>query len=126
MHNAFQIKFLKGETFEVEFQYQTVNADGTRTPINITGKVVSIYFRLNKKSTDLLVLASNAAANAYGSVLTVTNAVLGKFKPKVTNEQTALDAFTAGKDGSWWVMLDDGTDPIRLWKDEFVIREINE
>ncbi len=79
----------RGITFDNSFEILSVNPTTlVEIPINLTGKIV--VFEMLKGFAASLVLLSNAPPNAYGSALTVTNATLGRFTVKITDEQTAL------------------------------------
>lgn len=75
----------KGHSFKRRYVWRDSNS---LDPINVTG-IVSMQLVLNKTKV-LLELASNVAANSNGSVLTITNALVGQFNFVIKQLDTAL------------------------------------
>ena len=104
---SYTFVFTAGLSVQLPMQYLTKNADGTRTPINLTGKTVAVRFVVRGAASPLLALESGAAATANGSSLQVSNAVEGRFVITVTVEEIA--AMTPPCFGRAYLTLEDTT-----------------
>lgn len=112
----YTLEIFKGASCGRSFRYYNPNNE---TPIDLTGKIVSIGIKDVFDST--LKLSSNESPNAYGSFIEITDAANGEFRFLITDEQTA----TAGTGmGRWWMELDDAGDIKLLWRDNVSVSEI--
>ena len=98
---SFKFFFRRGATLRVGFKYQTVGADDSRTPIDLSDKTISCHFRRRDGGENILDLRSDAGS-ARGSAITMTNAAAGEYAIVVTKEETAN--FPTGF-GEWWMLL---------------------
>lgn len=74
----YKVIFTDDSTIYVPFKYQTVNANGTRTPIDLTGKRVTIEFE-QRGGVGILDLDSDDAPNEFDSAIAITDAEAGEF-----------------------------------------------
>lgn len=104
----YTILIYKGVTYSRTFEY--TNSDGT--PINLTGKSLSIKFKDTFPAQ--LELFTNGSPSTLGSTFLVTDAVNGKFRLQLTDDETAVAKVGQGK---WWIELYSGSDVDLLWLD---------
>lgn len=112
--NHYTLVFYQGIAFSKIFEY----TDSTGTPINLTGKIISIKFK--GVFPTQLELFSNGGTSTLGSSFLITDAVNGKLTLQISLEET-LTA-TLGNSGKWWIELEDGTGLI--WIDNVLVKEI--
>lgn len=116
---SYPLELYRGMTYSRTFQYS--NSDGT--PIDLTGKSIVVHIR-NVFPT-LLVLDSDAAPTALGSEVVMVDAVDGRFRLKLTDEETlTAELTTSSSEARWWIELHDGGDVILLWKDCVTVEDI--
>ncbi len=108
---GYRFVFQRGTTTRVPFQFQTVNPDKTRTPINLSGKRVSIVFRV-RGAEDLLALDSSQTANQFGAKIEITNAAEGRFQVFVPTAQ--IERFAVGAFGEYELLLHDSNGDSQL------------
>lgn len=80
-HSA--IELFLGANFKQEFQWLTVETDGTETPIDITGKNFRMDIRESIESNDAIFSASTDTGE-----ITITNASEGKFEVDIDHTVT--------------------------------------
>lgn len=111
----YTVEIWQGITYSREFKYTDVNGDA----IDLTGKVISIKFK--DVFPTQLELFSNTAPSVLGSTFLVTDAVNGKFRLQLTDEETAT---TDTGQGKWWIELYTGSDVDLLWIDSVLVKEL--
>lgn len=81
----------QGVTFRRQpYKFESVGTDGTRTPVNLTGKIIVFRLKnvLSGGETDY-VLRSDAEPTGTGSFIALTNAAAGEFNLVISDEDTA-------------------------------------
>lgn len=112
----YPIKIYKGITWSRTLTFTDKNG----APINISTK--DFVFKLKDVFSSLFTIGTNLPATALGSQVTKVDAVNGKFRILVTDEETAT-AIT-GSDGKWWIELHDTGDVKVLWIDCVTVEDI--
>ncbi len=112
--NNYTITLYKGITYSRVFEY--TDSDGV--PINLTGKILKITFK--NVFPQIVEIASNTGATPQGSTFTIIDAINGKFRLQLTDEETD----TAETCGTWWIELISGSDIDLLWLDKVEIVEL--
>lgn len=112
----FPLELYQGITYSREFQY----FDETNTPIDLTGKIISI--KIKDVFPTQLNLFSNLPASVLGSDLTIVDAIDGKFRLKLTEDETTTARL--GTAGKYWIELYDGDDIDVLWIDGVCVTEV--
>ena len=116
----FKFDFERNSSVRVPFRWQTVNPDGTRTAINLTGKRVSISFRVRGAAADMLQLDSSVAANKFGAKLEITSHIGGQFQIVVPTAQ--IGDFPSGY-GEYVLRFHDGGESRILAEGIFSVKE---
>lgn len=111
----YTILIYKGVTYSREFQY--LSSDGT--PIDLTGKSVSIKFK--NVFASQLELFSDTLPSTLGSTILITDAALGKFRLQLTDDETATAKCGSG---SWWIELYSGSNVDLIWLDSVSVIEL--
>lgn len=88
-NSPLKFSFRNGETVRMPFTFKTVNPDNTRTPINLTGKRITLEFWERGKSVEILKLDSSQSVNLFGAKIEVINAVGGHFEVLIPALQIA-------------------------------------
>ena len=84
---SYKFLFQSDSEFYLPFKYQTVNEDGTRTPIDLTGKRIVIEFTPRAAAEPILTLDSDEGATANGSAIVIVDAVGGEFEITITEAE---------------------------------------
>lgn len=111
----YTIRLYKGITYNKSFVYK----DSSGTPINLTGKSVSIKFK--DIFPTQLELFSDGAPSDLGSTITITDATEGAFTIQITLAETLTGDTGQGR---WWIELHDGTESFLIWLDDVTLEEI--
>ncbi len=109
------LEILRGISLSEPFTYK--NPDGSA--IDLTGKTV--VFKLKFGTT---IHTYTSTANAYGSSVTITDAINGKFLVLVTDEETLTFALTDGTPGKWWLELHESGNIDLLWRDDVTVEDV--
>ena len=81
--------FETGTTVRVPFRFQTRDADGVKTPIDIDGKRFVVTFTARGVEAPILVLDSDEPANDQGSKCEITTADEGRWLVLITAAEIA-------------------------------------
>ena len=79
-NSPLKFSFRDGESIRIPCIFKTVNPDGTRTPINLTGKRLTLEFWERGKSVVMLALDSSQTMNLFGAKIEIIDAVGGSFE----------------------------------------------
>lgn len=112
---TFTLQLYRGITYSTTFTY----TDPNDVPINLTGK--SIVIGLKDIFDNTLLLGSALPASALGSTVTITDAVNGKFRLYITDEETETADLGSGR---WWIEEHDGGDVNLLLRDDVQVDDI--
>jgi len=116
---SYKFVFEPGNTIDLPMRYQTVNADGTRTPIDLDGKRFTVTFLARGATDPMLVLDTDEPANDYGSVAQIINADAGRWRILVPDAQVAVLPKVFGR---WTIHFFDGGVPRELAEGPFSVK----
>lgn len=115
----YPLRILRGITYSRVFQF--ANNDGS--PVDLTGMEIVIHLR--DVFPTLVVMSSNDAPTPLGSEVVITDAVNGKFRFKLTDEETLTAVLTTSStEARWWIELHDTGDVDLLLLDCATVEDI--